>query len=309
MVKSGQSWSGAIVTRGVTGALSTPSVGPAGTLYVDGTANGASVTVTGTNPYKWAVTLPELTAGQSVQMYITATIESIAHADFVARDIADTKWVSDLNDAAAAAVADAVLDEALSGHTTPGTAGAALSAAGAAGDQWASDLLDGSYPDPNTAGYIIARLAGIDVSAVTQVAASSAGHLTITVGLTFDESVTGLTIPADWTTALWTLKNNARDADTAAIVQLRATNPAAGTDGLQRLNGAALVAPITADDGELTVTQATGRIDVYLTDEMTARLGAATAIGWDVKFIDVAGDSTGRRGTADVVLTETKTTA
>ena len=148
----------------------------------------------------------------------------------------------------------------------------------------------------------------LDVSAVTQVAASSAGHLTITVGLTFDEAVTGLTIPADWKTALWTLKNNARDADTAALVQLRETNPAAGSDGLQRLNGAALVAPITAADGALTVTQATGRIDVYLTDEMTAMLGAATAIGWDVKFIDADGDSSGQRGTADVVLTETKST-
>lgn len=148
----------------------------------------------------------------------------------------------------------------------------------------------------------------LDVSAVTQVAASSAGHLTITVGLTFDEAVTGLTIPADWKTALWTLKNNARDADTAALVQLRETNPAAGGDGLQRLNGAALVAPITAADGALTVTQATGRIDVYLTDEMTAMLGAATAIGWDVKFIDADGDSSGQRGTADVVLTETKST-
>lgn len=150
----------------------------------------------------------------------------------------------------------------------------------------------------------------LDVSAVTQVAASSAGHLTITTGLTFGEAVTGLTIPADWVSALWTLKNSARDADTAALVQLRATNPsAAGTDGLQRLNGAALVAPITADDGALTVTQVTGRIDVYLTDEMTALLGAATAIGWDVKFIDAAGDSSGQRGTADVVLTETKSTA
>lgn len=161
--------------------------------------------------------------------------------------------------------------------------------------------------DNRAMGLIV--LSQLDVSAVTQVPASSAGHLTITAGLTFDEAVTGLTIPADWVAALWTLKNSARDADTASLVQLRATNPAAGTDGLQRLNGAALVAPITADDGDLTVTQASGRIDVWLSDEMTAQLGAATAIGWDVKFIDNNGDSSGRRGTADVVLTETKATA
>lgn len=149
----------------------------------------------------------------------------------------------------------------------------------------------------------------LDVSAVTQVAASNAGHLTITIGLTFDEGVTGLTIPADWVSAIWTLKRDVRDIDLAALVQLRTTNPGAGTDGLQRLNGAALVAPITADDGVLTVTQASGRIDVYLTDEMTAQLAAATDLGWDVKFIDANGDSSGRRGTADLVLTETKTTA
>lgn len=147
----------------------------------------------------------------------------------------------------------------------------------------------------------------LDVSAVTQVAASNAGHLTITAGLTFEESVTGLTIPADWVLAIWTLKGNVRDADTAALVQLRTSNPAAGTDGLQRLNGAAPAAPITAEDGELTVNQA-GAITVYLTDELTELLTAAVDLGWDVKFIDASGDSGGQRGTADVVLTETRAT-
>lgn len=64
---------------------------------------------------------------------------------------------------------------------------------------------------------------------------------------------------------------------------------------------------LEAASGALTVTQASGRIDVYLTDEATALLGAATGLGWDVKFIDAAGDSTGWRGTAEIALTETKT--
>lgn len=97
-VKSATAWSGVVVCRDATGALSTPSVGPVGTLYVDGTANGASVTISGSNPYKWTVTLPALTAGQCVSMYITATISSIATASVVAEDVADTKRVSDLND-------------------------------------------------------------------------------------------------------------------------------------------------------------------------------------------------------------------
>ena len=95
-VKTGSAWAGTFVTQDATGALATPSVGPAGVLYVDGVANGAGVTITGANPYKFAVTLPTLTAGQRVDMYITATISTIATAAFVASEQADTSLVSDV---------------------------------------------------------------------------------------------------------------------------------------------------------------------------------------------------------------------
>ena len=62
-VKTGHAWAGTFVTLDATGALAAGT--PSGVLYVDGTANGATVTITGSNPYKWAVTLPTLTAGQS----------------------------------------------------------------------------------------------------------------------------------------------------------------------------------------------------------------------------------------------------
>ena len=97
MVKSVQVWTGNFATRDATGALATPSVGPAGALYVAGVADAASVTISGTNPYKWSVTLPTLTAGQSVGMYITATIAGIATASFVAEDIGDTLRISDMS--------------------------------------------------------------------------------------------------------------------------------------------------------------------------------------------------------------------
>lgn len=90
MVKSGQVCADAIVCKDGTGALATPSVGPVGTLYVNGVANGATVTLTGTNPYKWSVTLPTLTAGDLVAMYIAATIASVVTAEFVWREVADT---------------------------------------------------------------------------------------------------------------------------------------------------------------------------------------------------------------------------
>jgi hypothetical protein len=56
----------------------------------------------------------------------------------------------------AAEVADAVWDEALSGHATAGSAGAGLSAAQSAGDPW-STALPGAYAD-GTAGKIIGNV-------------------------------------------------------------------------------------------------------------------------------------------------------
>jgi hypothetical protein len=107
-VKSAQALAGLIVCKDTTGALSTPTVGPVGTLYVNGASNAASVSFTGSNPYKWAVTLPALTAGDSVSVYITATIAAIATASIVFEDTSDTKRVSDLNDAIAAPDATAI---------------------------------------------------------------------------------------------------------------------------------------------------------------------------------------------------------
>ena len=86
------------VCKDGTGALSTPTVGPVGVLYVNGVANAAVVTITGANPYKFSVTLPTLAPGDLVSVYITATIDGVATADFVWRDVGDTELVSDVID-------------------------------------------------------------------------------------------------------------------------------------------------------------------------------------------------------------------
>lgn len=83
------------VTRDTTGALSAATSGPAGTLYVNGVSNAATVTITGSNPYKFSVTLPSLSAGDLVNVYITATIATIATAAVVFTDTADTLYGSD----------------------------------------------------------------------------------------------------------------------------------------------------------------------------------------------------------------------
>lgn len=255
----------------------------------------------------------------TAQVQLTTAAGFVSGGSYVLRVVASMsdKLVSDLavfrvgsSELAASAVteiADAVWDEALSGHVAAGSTGKAV-----------VDILEDTATTlPAALAVVDANVDAIklitdtlDVSAVTQVAASSAGHLTITAGLTYSDGVTGLTIPADWETAIWTLKHNAAQADTAAVIQLRVTNPAdAEADGLQRLNGVAVASPITAADGTLTVTQASGRIDIWLSDELTLLLSKATGLGWDVKFIDANGDSTGRRGAADVVLTETQAVA
>ena len=53
---------------------------PTGTLYVNGTADAATVTVTNitTGVYKAAVTLPALSVGDDVDMRIAATVATVA---------------------------------------------------------------------------------------------------------------------------------------------------------------------------------------------------------------------------------------
>jgi hypothetical protein len=192
-------------------------------------------------------------------------------------------------------------------------------------------IVSGGVAVPDAGGYIVAGTVGVDlkeiavlpvdsriaaikavtdqldVSAVTQVLANSAGYLTITAGLTFSETVSGLPIQADWQTGYWTLKDSAKDLDSAAIVQIMVTNPGDPGDGLQVLLGSVtLPSGIVAGSAALIVDQGAGTARVYLTDDLTALLSEAKSIGWDVKFIDAAGDSVGRRGKADIVLTETK---
>lgn len=94
-LKSGQQWAGVIACRDSGGALLAPTVGPVGTLYVNGSANVAAVTVSGTNPYSWSVTLPSLGAGDCVSMYVTATIDGVATGAVVAEGVADTVRLSD----------------------------------------------------------------------------------------------------------------------------------------------------------------------------------------------------------------------
>ena len=80
------------------------------------------------------------------------TFDEVTDSQEALRDRGDAAWITGAG-SDPAAIADAVWDEALSGHLTAGSAGAALNGAGSAGDPWTT-LLPGSY-GAGTAGNIV----------------------------------------------------------------------------------------------------------------------------------------------------------
>lgn len=121
---------------------------------------------------------------------VVGAVGSVAAGGITAASIATGAVDADALAAdAVAEIADGVWDETLAGHATAGTSGAALSAAGSAGDPW-STALPGAYAS-GTAGHYIGNMAsllwGALTSALTTVGSigayivSKLGGTTITV--------------------------------------------------------------------------------------------------------------------------------
>src|SRR5580704_6374030 len=74
-----------------TGVVTNADSLPTGTLYLNGVANGATVTVTNvsTGLYKAAVTLPTLAVNDLVELVITATVSSITDSATIWSDTKD----------------------------------------------------------------------------------------------------------------------------------------------------------------------------------------------------------------------------
>lgn len=125
-------------------------------------------------------------------------------------------------------------------------------------------------------------------STLTVVSAVDGDVLTIYQAVSFQATVSGLSIPAAWTKLWFTAKQDPGQVDTDAIIQMIETNPAAGTDGLLRLNGAAG----TAGNGTLTVSQAAGTVVIDLVDENTDDLALATGLHWSLKALASGGATT-----------------
>lgn len=229
-VKTGQAWAGLFVTLDATGAASAADSAPTGALYVDGTADAATVTITGSNPYKFAVTLPTLTAGQRVDMYITATIDTIATAGIVASAQADTLLVSDI------VGADSDTLETL------------------------SDQMDAIKLKTDT----------IDASAITVVAAVSGTTITLLRGDTFSGTLTDAGAMTDYVSIDFTVKERYSDTDDNAIIRIRKNATGTSDGLLRLNGAAAsssALGTITIDDlatGDITIA-----LDETATDDLS----------------------------------------
>lgn len=267
------------------------------TVYVDGLAGD---TATPDVVVRWF----ELDASANVTFWkgTAAPDAPPSVAQFEARTLvaADYVVVSDLPAAApsAASVADAVWDELLSGHAIVGSTGAALTAAGAAGDPW-STALPGSY-DGGTAGAIIGGLADIDTSSVSVVAAISGTTITVLRGDTLTVTISGLGDISTRTKLWFTAKADKGDADTAAIVQIEETA------GLVRLNGAAGTALL----GDITVTdEDAGDITITLDETATDDLVVRSNMSYDVQMLTLTAVTTLTSGTLHVTADVTRAVA
>jgi len=162
-VKSGQAITVLFSTADAsTGAATNGDALPTGTLYVNGTANGAAVTVTNitTGLYKVAVTLPSLTAGDVVSLRVAATVGSIAAEAVVWQEVADTERVSDLNDLDAAGVRTAVGLAAANLDTQIGTLATSASIA-ALNDLSAAELLGTAVEGTYTFSEVLQLMAAV----------------------------------------------------------------------------------------------------------------------------------------------------
>lgn len=246
-----------------------------------------------------APTKAELDAGLAGLNDIDATeAQAAAAAALAAYNAATEGDVTGLSIPTAATIADAVWDEATAGHATAGSTGAALTAAGNAGDPWGT-LLPGAY-GAGTAGAIVGGWDDSVFTAVATAAAVNGSNLSIHRGDTFSASITGLGDIQNRTQLYWTVKEHTSQADTAAVVQVEEDA------GLMVLKGATAA---TAGDGDITVTNAaTGAITLTLAAAATAELTPGNYY-YDVQQVTASGVETLTAARLTVVADVTRAVA
>ena len=281
-VKSGQAVTVLFTTQTPsTGAATDADSLPTGLLYVNGTVNGAAVTITNiaTGVYKAAVALPSLTAGDMVSLRISATVALVPGEDCVWQDVSDTKIVSDLQDLTAAQV-NAQCDTALSDYDPPTKA--------------ELDTGLAALNDITAANVWAYATRTLTTAAATVDAAVQGGTITLRRGDTLSASLTALGNISARTKLWFTVKTLKSLADSAALIQIEETA------GLVYLNAAAG----TSGNGSITVTDETaGNITIGLEAVETAKLAEwPHSYFYDVQMLTSGGVTTLCAGSLDVTL-------
>lgn len=157
-----------------TGAIGTGNVTITGTLSTSGTATFNALAVTTTTTLTGAVSLGS-TLGVTGAVTLSSTLATgavthsaltVSGATTLTGAVSATNASNDvrgiqlnaISAAGSTALVASVWDSAISGHTTTGTFGGALNAAGSAGDPWATSL-PGAYT-AGSAGYILGQQLG-----------------------------------------------------------------------------------------------------------------------------------------------------
>lgn len=205
--------------------------------------------------------------------------------------------ISALNDLSATDVEDAVLDAVTGDHSTAGTVGAAIIAAGSAGDPWITDPSDETtYPD-GTAGYMITELSELLTASSGLIQAQTdTDNLYIRRGDSWTQAFT-LGDITGYDNIWFTVKKSHSDTDAQAVIQIDSDT------GMIRLNGAAA----TALDGSITVTNvATGLISVAIKYGATEDLRCLSGLYYDVQVLIGTTKTTKYIGKLDVLYDITK---
>jgi hypothetical protein len=189
---------------------------------------------------------------------------------------------------------------------------------GSAADVWA--YLIESATTPGSIGDKFRRFLAVfneNERTITQPAAQVQAAMTgpdlaITNGVTFAQSLTGLTIPANWSIIYLTAKAGLDTDDDGATMQIMVSNPADSetdteADGLTVFNGE----PASDDQGKasLSVNQGAGTIAVAVAESLDlVPVAGETRYQYDIKCIKDDGDTVllSGEGYIDFLLTPTR---
>jgi hypothetical protein len=213
-----------------------------------------------------------------------------------AADDATLAAIAALNNPSAAAIADAVWDEAIAGHVGAGSTGEALSDAGSAGDPW-STALPGAYGS-GTAGKIIGDNINATISSrATQTSVDTIDDLLDTEIGALTTAVADLPTNAELATALGTADDATLSAIAAVDTKIDTLTTNVGTvDTVLD----ALVADIGSNGSGLTAIPWNSSWDVEVESEVTDALTT-----YDVATVaDVGGGGGGGGATADEIADE-----